>query len=155
MKSLLLPFVLAQLAVFSYALPTNVFKIRNPRGFDLQVLAFDVSPWTVAVREPSSSPNQAWQLQPLQDGVIIKLAEGNTRLAFKSTEEGTQVLAIEQTLEGFNSAWRIVDQKTGTYVIQTATQPSACVMSVRDGSIALTHSTAKCQKWRFVPVSTA
>jgi hypothetical protein len=150
MKLLLVPFVLAQLAVFSHAEPTPYPRLQNTvTKLYLETLDSPPRPWK-AVGTPNPGPNQRWQPYPVPGGFGIKNLGTQTFLSYPSSiSEGTQVFSVNQGSPSFKIAWRFV-QNGSDIKIQTTTEPPACVVQSPDGVTTLTLKLEECQTWVFI-----
>ncbi|KAI8363255.1 hypothetical protein B0O80DRAFT_482383 [Mortierella sp. GBAus27b] len=146
MKSLLLPFVLAQLAVFSCA-QAQFFRIRNPTTNENLELAYlgNPPPWRIVSKPFGPGPAQVWKFQPQAGGILIQSAANGAGLTFQSIGEGALVYALPPGARW--TVWRIFQKDEGVE-IHSAEGPE-CIAWSRDKGLTLTRNLGGCQKWVF------
>ncbi|KAG0195954.1 hypothetical protein BGX31_005687, partial [Mortierella sp. GBA43] len=113
MKSLLLPFVLAQLAVFSHAQPEVKLQNADTKLFLEPLTAPHPIALKVVAKPYEDSPNQLWEITRDPAGAFIIGNVGtHMNLAYQSTENGDPVYVAPEHFGDFEDAWRFVGVET-------------------------------------------
>ncbi|KAI8363241.1 hypothetical protein B0O80DRAFT_505321 [Mortierella sp. GBAus27b] len=152
MKSLLLlPFALAQLAVYSSASPG--YQIRNPAENLLEpVLGSSPPPCKVSTKPYRNDFIQTWWIQFIANTEYnIRHRKTGWLLAFNSTNVDAPVWVLPQNEEGnkFKVNWRLVPVADGYHEFYPDNTPNRCLGQSSDETLILVDGPAKCQKWSF------
>ncbi|KAI8363244.1 hypothetical protein B0O80DRAFT_433189 [Mortierella sp. GBAus27b] len=149
MKSiLLLPLVLAQLAIHSYARASIPYRIQDPAGKVLEVVNGAPPPWKVVTKATSDSAPQIWVFEKRANrNVAIKNQRTSTFLTIQSRKAGDPVLA-SNPLEEEDSTWSIV-YRDDVYEFYSVRESSLCLGESSDGTLIVADK-GGCQKWKLV-----